>query len=417
MKQLSYVWFIALKDLSIFAKDRAAVFFFIIFPFMFVVMFYFLNVGATEDKRMELHVVTQEAESGLSHQIIGAIQTVDESQLRPGEPIIVWDKDYNEAYHAVENGELAGFIAFPADFTEGIMTGSGTQLKVVADAGTINDRAALNGFAGAIASQLGTYRVIVNASIALLIEGGLISVDMESITQAAQQILADISLEQGMGGMEASYIGINIEKVGEMEEENPANYVIPGYLVMFVFFAAAVTAEAIVRERQNNTLERLLATSVKKESILGGMFSGTLIRGLIQIVIFWVVGILVFHIDLGLSPLAVIILSILMVIMSAAFALMLATLAKTQRSASSLAVVTALVLAPLGGCWWPLFILPRWLQNVAKISPHAWATTGFNKLMLFGADFGAVVPEMLVLLGFTMVFGLIAVWRFRTSAV
>jgi len=417
MKQLSYMWFIALKDLSIFAKDRAAVFFFIVFPFMFVVMFYFLNVGATEDKRMELHVVTQEAESGLSHQIIGAIETVDESQLRPGEPIIVWDKDYNEAYRAVENGELAGFIAFPADFTEGIMTGSGTQLEVVADAGTINDRAALNGFAGAIASQLGTYRVIVNASIALLIEGGLVSVDMESITQAVQQIMADISSEQGMGGTEASYIGINIEKVGEMEEENPANYVIPGYLVMFVFFAAAVTAEAIVRERQNNTLERLLATSIKKESILGGMFSGTLIRGLIQIAIFWVVGILVFHIDLGLSPLAVIILSILMVIMSAAFALMLATLAKTQRSAGSLAVVTALVLAPLGGCWWPLFILPRWLQNVAKISPHAWATTGFNKLMLFGADFGAVVPEMLALIGFAVVFGLIAVWRFRTSAV
>ncbi len=417
MKQLSYVWFIALKDLSIFAKDRAAVFFFIVFPFMFVVIFYFLNVGAAEDKRMELHVVTQEAESGLSHQIIGAIETVDESQLRPGEPIIVWDKDYNEAYHAVENGELAGFIAFPADFTEGIMTGSGAQLEVVVDAGAINDRAALNGFAGAIASQLGTYRVIVNASIALLIEGGLISVDMESITQAVQQIMADISSGQGVGGTEASYIGINIEKVGEMEEENPANYVIPGYLVMFVFFAAAVTAETIVRERQNNTLERLLATSVKKESILGGMFSGTLIRGLIQILIFWVVGILVFHIDLGLSPLAVIILSILMVIMSAAFALMLATLAKTQRGAGSLAVVTALVLAPLGGCWWPLFILPRWLQNVAKISPHAWATTGFNKLMLFGADFGAVVPEMLALIGFAVVFGLIAVWRFRTSAV
>jgi ABC-2 type transport system permease protein len=417
MKQLSYAWFIALKDLSIFTKDRAAVFFFIIFPFMFVVMFYFLNVGATEDKRMELHVVTQEAESGLSQQIIGAIETVDESQLRPGEPIIVWDKDYNEAYRAVNNGELAGFIAFPADFTEGIMTGSGTQLEVVADAGAINDRAALNGFAGAIASQLGTYRVIVNASIVLLIEGGLISGDLESITQAVQQIMADISSEQGVGGTEASYIGINIEKVGEMEEENPANYVIPGYLVMFVFFAAAVTAETIVRERQNHTLERLLATSVKRESILGGMFSGTLIRGLIQIAIFWVVGILVFHIDLGLSPLAVIILSILMVIMSAAFALMLATLAKTQRSAGSLAVVTALVLAPLGGCWWPLFILPRWLQNVAKISPHAWATTGFNKLMLFGADFGAAVPEMLALIGFAVVFGLIAVWRFRTSAV
>ncbi len=412
MKQLSYIWFIALKDLKIFTKDRAAVFFFIIFPFMFIVLFNSLNVGEAEDVRLELHVVTQEAEGGLSHQIIGAMETTDESQLGPGEPIIVWDKDYDEARRAVEDGELTGFIAFPADFTEEIEAGD-TQLEVVADAGAVNDKAALNGFASAIASQVGTNQVIIGASIALLIEGGF---DTENINQAVEQMMADIFAGQGAAGAEASYIGFNIEKVGEMEEENPANYVISGYLVMFVFMAAAVTAENIVRERQNNTLERLLASSVKRESILGGVFTGTAIRGLIQIIVFWVVGILAFNIDLGLSPAAVIILSVLMVIMSSAFAVMLATLARTQRSAGSLAVVTALVLAPLGGCWWPLFILPKWLQNLAKISPHAWANTGFNKLMLFGAEFGAVVPEMLALIGFAVVFGLIAIWRFRTSA-
>jgi ABC-2 type transport system permease protein len=417
MQQLSHMWLIAIKDLKIFTKDRAAVFFFIIFPFMFVLLFYYLNVGAAEDTRLELHVVTREAAGGLSHQVISAMETTDESQLKPGEPIVVWDRDYDEARRAVEDGELTGFISFPADFTEGIMTGSGTQIDVFADAGAVNDRAALNGFARAIASQLGTHRVIVNASIALLVEGGLVPNDAESINQAVQQIMAGIFAGQGAAGTEASYIGFDVEKVGEVEEENPANYVIPGYLVMFVFFAAAVAAESIVRERQNHTLERLLASSVKKEALLGGIFSGTLIRGLIQIIIFWLAGIFIFKVDLGLSPAAVIILSILMVIMSSAFALMLATLVRTQRSAGSLAVVTALVLAPLGGCWWPLFIMPRWLQTVAKISPHAWANTGFNKLMLFGADFGAVVPEMLVLLGFAVVFGLIAIWRFRTSAV
>jgi len=416
MKQLSYIWLIALKDLKIFVKDRAAVFFFVFFPFMFIVLFNFLNIGVAEDERLEFHVVTLEAEGGLSRQIIQAMETTDESQLRPGEPIIVWDKDYDEARRAVEEGELAGFIAFPADFTEGIMTGEGTQLEVVADAGAVNARAALNGFAGAIASQLGTHRVIVNASIALLVEGGLIPADEESINQAVEQMMADIFAAQGAAGAEASYVAFRTEMVGEVEAENPANFVIPGYLVMFVFFAAAVAAETIVRERQNHTLERLLASSVNRASILGGVFTGTLIRGMIQIIIFWVVGLLVFNIDLGLAPAAVIILSILMVIMSSAFALMLATLAKTQRSAGSLAVVTALVLAPLGGCWWPLFILPKWLQALAKISPHAWANTGFNKLMLFGADFGAVVPEMLALLAFAAVFGAIAVWRFRTSA-
>ena len=186
---------------------------------------------------------------------------------------------------------------------------------------------------------------------------------------------------------------------------------------MFVFFAAAVAAESIVRERQNNTLERLLASSASKGTILGGIYIGTALRGLIQIIIFWAFGILFFNVDLGLSPLAVIVLSVLMVIMSAAFALMLATLARTQRSAGSLATVTALILAPLGGCWWPLFILPEWMQTIAKISPHAWANSGFNKLMLFGADFASVVPEMIALVVFTAIFGIIAVMRFRTSAV
>ena len=94
--------------------------------------------------------------------------------------------------------------------------------------------------------------------------------------------------------------------MGQVKAINASNYVVPGYLVMFVFFAAAMSSQAIVQERQNHTMERLLASSVRKESILGGILPGTAIRGLIQIIIFWVVGILVFHVDLGLAPGAVI---------------------------------------------------------------------------------------------------------------
>ena len=417
MNQFNYMWLIALKDLRIFVKDRAAVFFFVIFPFMFILMFYFLNLGQTEDTRLTYHLATREAEGGLSQQIIGAMETVDESQLPPGAPVFIWERDYDEAYRAVEDGELSGFVAFPADFTAGIETGSGAQLEVVVDAEAINDRGALNSIAASIASQTGGIQVAVNAGVTLLVEDGLIPPDIESINRAARQMYKDIFIAQGGPVGPTSFIGFEIERVGDIEEDNPADYVIPGYLVMFVFFAAAVTAETIVRERQNHTLERLLASSVGKSTILGGVYTGTAIRGLIQILLFWAVGILAFKVDLGQSPLAVIILSILMVIMSSAFAVMLATLVKTQRSAGSLATVTALILAPLGGCWWPLFILPEWLQTVAKISPHAWANEGFNKLMLFGADFGSVVPEMLALVVFTVIFGAIAVWRFRTSAV
>ena len=366
---------------------------------------------------MTFHLATREAEGGLSHRIIGAMETIDESQLPSGVPVFVWQRDYDEAYRMVEDGELSGFVAFPADFTAGVSGGAGTHLEVVVDAGAIDDRSALHGVAASIASQIDGTQVAVNAGVALLVEAGEVSPDEESINPAAQQIFEDIFAAQTQTGGPLSVISFDIERVGDIEEGNPANYVLPGYLVMFVFFAAAVAAETIVRERQNNTLERLIASSVSKFAILGGIYTGTVIRGLIQLIIFWGVGILAFNIDAGKSPLAVAILSLLMVIVSSAFALMLATLVRTMRSANSLATVTALILAPLGGCWWPLFILPEWLQTVAKISPHAWANNGFNQLMLFGADFGAVVPEMLALVVFTVIFGVIAIWRFRTSAV
>jgi ABC-2 type transport system permease protein len=412
MKQVKHMWFIAIKDLKRFMVDRASLFFFIVFPFLFIILFNFLLKGAYgQDTRLELHMLTQEG-GGISQQIIGAMETKDEDLLNPGDLLIIWDKDYAAARQQVTDGKLSGFLAFPADFTESVMAGKPANLEIYADAGAVNVRAALSGVAEAISSRFITDTVIIQATTRLMAESGATPAAIE---ESVKKITAGL-FAGGMTGTETPFLSYVTQKIGEVEEENPSNYVIPGYLVMFVFFAAAVGAQSIVWERQNHTLERLLASSVQKESILGGTFLGLLIKGLIQIVIFWGFGILVFHVDMGLSPGAVILLSLLMVLMSSAFAVMLATLARTIRSAGSLSVITSLLLAPLGGCWWPLFLYPDWLQAIAKISPHAWATEGFNKLMLFGAGFGDVVPSMVALAVFAVIFGVIAILRFRTSA-
>jgi ABC-2 type transport system permease protein len=408
MKQLRHIWFIALKDLRLFATDRGALFFFILFPFIFIVMFNFLNLGVTEDTKLQLHLVSEEAETeeSYSHRIIDILENTGNFEI-----IMM---DYEAAQQAVEDEAISGFIAFPADFTEGIDTGTGTELEVVSNAEDTEDRAALSGISQSIASQVGSVSVIVATLEELKEQEALSPQEKATIDQIIEQVKEQALSGRGVGPQ--SLIAYSTEKVGDVEEQSPANWVIPGYLVMFVFFGAALGAETIVRERQNNTLERLMSSSVKRESILGGIFTGTAAKGLVQVLLFWVVGLLLFNMDMGNSPAAVVILSILMVIVSAAFAIMLATLVKTQRSAGSIAVLASLVLAPIGGCWWPLFIMPEWLQGLARITPHGWATTGFNKLMLFGADFSAVVPEMLVLLGFAAFFSVIAVWRFRTSA-
>ena len=410
MKNLKHIWYIALKDLKIFVQDRPALFFSIIFPFLFVILFNSIMGGVgSQDDRLSLHLTTQETAGGLSYQIIGAIETKDQSALKPGDPIIIWDKDYETDHQAVLDGRLEGFLNFPADFTQSLTSGSKTELEIFADASATNTRAALQGVSGAITSQLNANLAIINASTQLLTMNGATPAEIQAVIQQIQsQIFSGT-------GAQTSYLSFNTQEVGNVEAQNPSNWVIPGYLVMFVFMAAATSAPEIVKERKNNTLERLFSTSAKRESILGGIYTGIAAKGLIQIIIFWAAGILIFHVNLGLSPLAVIILSLLMVIMSSAFAVMLATLANSIRSASSLAVITSLILAPLGGCWWPAFLYPEWLQNMAKITPHAWATSAFDKLMVFGAGFGDVVWSMVALLVFTVIFGAIAIWQFRVS--
>jgi ABC-2 type transport system permease protein len=415
MKHLRHIWFIAVKDLRLFATNRMALLFSLLFPFFFATMFYFLLQGiGGEDKRIELHLVTREGSSGMSQQIIEAMETKDETHLKPGEPKIIWDRDYDQARREVEQKKLAGFLAFPADFTDGLMMGYGTKLEIVVNSQSTYMEAALNGLARGIASKVGSQRAVSSATIGLLVERGIASGNLNSISQTIQQTFL-----QMMGRQREpteSIITFDIQKVGEVEAKNPSNYVIPGYLVMFVFFTAALGAELIVRERQNQTLERLLASSVTREGILGGIFVGTAAKGLIQMIIFWVVGLFAFKMKPGPAPGGVVLLSFLMVIMSSAFSIMLTTLVKTQRSAGAIGVLTSLILAPLGGCWWPLFITPKWMQFLSQFTPHGWATIGFNKLMVFGADFSSAVPNMFALLSFTIIFGIIAIWRFRTSA-
>ena len=413
MKQLRNMWFLMVKDLKIFAADRAALIFAILFPFFFIFLFNAVMKVDAGDQRLVINLATREPAGGISYQLLAAMETKDVDNLKPGDFEIVWLKDYDQAKQDVVDKNLDGFIAFPDNFTEAVEMGYGTELEVVYNPNKTQAIAALEGMAQSIASQIATHQVVNNAVIGLLLEKDLASPG--SVGDISQAIRAQLTGQTNVIP-KPPLISFNTQNIGEVSALSPSSFTIPGYLVMFVFFTAAFSAAQLVKERQNHTLERLLSSSATKTAILGGVYGSTVVKGLIQIAIFWAVGILYFKMDLGLSPLAVILISILMTLMASAFGVMLATFVKTERSASSVGVLTSLILAPLGGCWWPLFITPQWMQSLAKITPHGWATTAFNKLLIFGGDFNSVVPNMLVLAGFGVVFGLIATLRFKTAA-
>jgi ABC-2 type transport system permease protein len=381
---------LAWKDTRIFFRDRAALAFAFLLPFVFVIGFTLaLRDVGPENAALQFTVTTQERE-GISVQAVETIVAAADG--------LAAARDYDDALAAVDAGELDGFVAFPPDFTQRFLSGETATLEVVVGDVPPADEAALRGFAQEIASRFAEAQATLSAVSALA--------RPEGAAPVLEELLPDIS---------GPAIGVRVEQVGEIAPFNASNFALPGYLTMFVFFTAAMGAEALARERQTHTLERLMANGARRESLILGKFLAGGIIGVAQVAVMWIVGALAFGIGLGASPVAVVLLSLLMVVASAAFGVMLASFVSSVRTASAAGVLASLVLAPIGGSWWPLFITPPFMQALARLTPHGWANGGLNKLMLFGAEFGDVGPEMAALAAFAAVFLAVALWRFRLA--
>ena len=381
---------LAWKDTRIFFRDRAALAFAFLLPFVFVIGFSLaLKDVGPENEALQFTIATQETD-GISVLALENIVAATDGTAAA--------MDYEEAAGALDAGEIDGFVAFPADFTQRFLSGEPTTLEVaVGDVPAANE-AALRGFAQEIASRFSEARATLSAVVALGNPG--------EAAAAMAELMSDTS---------GPAIDVQVEQVGEIAPFNTSNFVLPGYLTMFVFFTAAMGAEALARERQTHTLERLMANGVRRESLIVGKFLAGAIIGVAQVAVMWVVGPLAFNVDMGPSPAAVVLLSLLMVLASAAFGVLLASFVGNVRTASAAGVLTSLVLAPIGGSWWPLFITPPFMQSLARLTPHGWANDGLNRLMLFGAEFVDVVPSMAALVVFAALFLLVALWRFRLA--
>ena len=75
--------------------------------------------------------------------------------------------------------------------------------------------------------------------------------------------------------------------------------------------------------------------------------------------------------------------------------------------ASAVSWLSGMVMAGLGGCWWPLEIVPSWLRTAGHIFPTAWMMDGMHQLISFGNGLTAVLPYAAILLAYGLVFGLL----------
>jgi ABC-2 type transport system permease protein len=160
-------------------------------------------------------------------------------------------------------------------------------------------------------------------------------------------------------------------------------------------------------------LRRLLTTPTRKATFLLGTITGQVVVALVQMLLLVGFGILVMRLSWGHDPLALFVILIASALAAAAFGTAMGTFVKTTGQANGLSVMFGMVMALMGGCWYPLELFPPAIQTAVKVLPTTWAMQGMLDLVLRGHGLVDVLPKAGVLLGFAAVFFAVGVWRFK----
>ncbi|GEM_PF-4090481 len=158
---------------------------------------------------------------------------------------------------------------------------------------------------------------------------------------------------------------------------------IPGNMVMFVLMAVLVTgAVRLLTDREAGHLERMLAWPISTASVVTAQFLSIGFLGLVEAVYFLLLGRL-FGLSPGPHPLAVLGVLALMVAAGSGLGVILGSTLTNARQAGALGILATLGLSALGGCWWPLEILPPAMKTLALALPTGQAMHALVRLMVW----------------------------------
>lgn len=173
---------------------------------------------------------------------------------------------------------------------------------------------------------------------------------------------------------------------------------VPGISLMWTiafFSRGALLADD--ERRTSRTAARNASTAASRSArLLGRVLSGYLIVGA-QIAVLFLVGALVFRIDVGsIAALAVVLAAFVAV--PAAGSALLGTLGLDGQLLELMAFVGMFVIGAFSGAFVPLYLLPSWLAAVAVVSPLYWAISAVQDVMIRGAALSDIVQPTAALL-------------------
>jgi ABC-2 type transport system permease protein len=189
---------------------------------------------------------------------------------------------------------------------------------------------------------------------------------------------------------------------------------VPGNLTFFVLMTTVIYGAVFLTiEKRDGMIRRQLTLPISRTALLGGKVLGRMLVAAVEVAVLLLAGRFLFGLHFGSSAGGLALLLAAYAFAVAGISTFLGAVLDTPLQASSVGMLVSLVMAGMGGCWWPSEIMPEWLRTAAHVFPTSWAMDGLHALISFGKGVDAVLLPSAVLLAFGGVFALWGAARLR----
>ena len=173
-----------------------------------------------------------------------------------------------------------------------------------------------------------------------------------------------------------------------------------GFVVFFFVFL--ISGMALLKERTSGTLERLLATPVKRSEIVYGYMLSYGIIAIFQTAVVVLAAIWLLDVEVVGNILNVIIVNVVLALVALAFGILLSTLAKSEFQMMQFIPLVIMPQLFFSGII-PLSSMGEWALTVGKFLPLTYSGDAISQIILYGHNLGDILSNLGVLMIFLII--------------
>lgn len=212
-----------------------------------------------------------------------------------------------------------------------------------------------------------------------------------------QQIVSQIvsATNQALSGR-PPVLALEMETL-QTDDITPAAYFVPSILAMALMQLGVFAAIPLAEQREKLILKRLGATPLRRWTLVGSNILMRLVIALVQSVLIITIGALLFGVTIVGSIALTAGFIVLGAVTFTSIGYVIASFAKTEESANSLTSVVQFPLMFLSGIFFPIDFMPEFLQPVAAVMPLTYLGDALRQVMVGGAPYAPLPIDALVL--------------------